>query len=128
MKLVNQITVDDEVFSIIEMGTSTEADNEDIGPLEGKWICYNDKMILCPDKFKNKVFRTMFLSSITPEMTFETRREAELYAQMRIYQKAYDKMAYYASLVRFSGSLMQDAVSKIQDAKLENHFNHKEEK
>ena len=128
MKLVNQITVDDEVFSIIEMGTSTEADNEDIGPLEGKWICYNDKMILYPDKFKIKKFRVMFLSSITPEMTFETRREAELYAQMRIYQKAYDKMAYYASLVRFSGSLMQDAVSKIQDAKLEIHFNHKEEK
>lgn len=107
MRIVNQITVDDEVFSIIEMGTSNEADNEDIGSLEGKWICYNDKMILCPDKFKNKVFRTMFLSSITPEMTFETRREAELYAQMRIYRKAYVQMQCYVSM-------MQNILSKVQ--------------
>ena len=121
MRLVNQITVNDDVFSIIKMDTlDREAITEHVGPLKGQWICYNDLMTLFPDRFKNKGFLAMFWSDITPEMTFETQREAELYAQMRIYQKAYAQMKY-------SVSMMQSTISKIQDANLEIHFSHKEE-
>lgn len=129
MKLVNQISVNDDTFSIIEMDLiDRDIITGRVGPLNGQWICYSGLMTITSDSFRHQRGRIQFWAEVTPEMTFVTQREAELYAQMRIYQKAYDKMAYYASLVRFSGSLMQDTVSKIQDAKLKNHFNHKEEK
>lgn len=122
MRLVNQITVNDDVFSIVKMDTiDREAITEHVGPLNGQWICYNGMMTLYPERFKTRGFLTLFWSDITPEMTFETQREAELYVQMRIYQKAYAQMQY-------SVSMMQSTISKIQDAKLEIHFNHKEEK
>lgn len=122
MRLVNQITVNDDVFSIVKMDTiDREAITEHVGPLNGQWICYNDMMTLYPERFKTRRFLTLFWSDITPEMTFETQREAELYAQMRIYQKAYAQMQY-------SVSMMQSTISKIQDAKLEIRFDHKEEK
>nr|DAQ91465.1 MAG TPA: hypothetical protein [Caudoviricetes sp.] len=121
MRLVNQISVNDDTFSIIKMDTlDHEAITEHVGPLKGQWICYNGLMTLYPDCFNNTGFLAMLWADITPEMTFETQREAELYAQMRIYQKAYAQMLY-------SVSMMQSTISKIQDAKLEIHFDHKEE-
>lgn len=122
MRLVNQISVNDDTFSIIKMDTlDREAITEHVGPLNGQWICYNGLMSIYPERFKTRMFLALFWSDITPEMTFETQREAELYAQMRIYQKAYAQMQY-------SVSMMQSTISKIQDAKLEIHFDHKEEK
>ena len=122
MRLVNQINVNDDVFSIIKMDTlDREAITEHVGPLKGQWICYNGLMSIYPERFNTRRFLTLFWSDITPEMTFETQREAELYAQMRIYQKAYAQMQY-------SVSMMQSIISKIQDAKLEIHFDHKEDK
>lgn len=122
MRLVNQINVNDDVFSIVKMDTlDREAITEHVGPLKGQWICYNGLMSIYPERFNTRGFLALFWSDITPEMTFETQREAELYAQMRIYQKAYAQMQY-------SVSMMQSTISKIQDAKLEIHFNHKEEK
>ena len=122
MRLVNQISVNDDTFSIIKMDTlDREAITEHVGPLNGQWICYNGLMSIYPERFKTRMFLALFWSDITPEMTFETQREAELYAQMRIYQKAYAQMQY-------SVSMMQHTISKIQDAKLEIHFDHKEEK
>ncbi len=122
MRLVNQISVNDDTFSIIKMDTlDREAITEHVGPLNGDWICYNGLMSIYPERFKTRMFLALFWSDITPEMTFETQREAELYAQMRIYQKAYAQMQY-------SVSMMQSTISKIQDAKLEIHFDHKEEK
>ena len=122
MRLVNQINVNDDVFSIVKMDTlDREAITEHVGPLKGQWICYNGLMSTYPERFNTRRFLTLFWSDITPAMTFATQREAELYAQMRIYQKAYAQMQY-------SVSMMQSIISKIQDAKLEIHFNHKEEK
>ena len=122
MRLVNQISVNDDTFSIIKMDTlDREAITEHVGPLNGDWICYNGLMSIYQERFKTRMFLALFWSDITPEMTFETQREAELYAQMRIYQKAYAQMQY-------SVSMMQSTISKIQDAKLEIHFDHKEEK
>ena len=122
MRLVNQINVNDDVFSIIKMDTlDREAITEHVGPLKGQWICYNGLMSIYPERFNTRRFLILFWSDITPEMTFETQREAELYAQMRIYQKAYAQMQY-------SVSMMQSTISKIQDAKLEIHFDHKEDK
>ena len=122
MRLVNQINVNDDVFSIIKMDTlDREAITEHVGPLKGQWICYNGLMSIYPERFNTKRFLALFWSDITPEMTFETQREAELYAQMRIYQKAYAQMQY-------SVSMMQHTISKIHDAKLEIHFDHKEDK
>lgn len=122
MRLINQISVNDDVFSIIEMDTlDREAITEHVGPLKGQWICYNGLMTIYPGCFNKRGFLAMLWADITPEMTFETQREAELYAQMCIYQKAYAQMLY-------SVSMMQHTISKIQDAKLEIYFNHKEEK
>ena len=122
MRLVNQINVNDDVFSIIKMDTlDREAITEHVGPLKGQWICYNGLMSIYPERFNTRRFLALFWAEVTPEMTFETQREAELYAQMRIYQKAYAQMQY-------SVSMMQSTISKIQDAKLEIHFDHKEEK
>lgn len=122
MRLVNQINVNDDVFSIVKMDTiDREAITEHVGPLKGQWICYNGLMSIYPERFNTRRFLALFWAEVTPEMTFETQREAELYAQMRIYQKAYAQMQY-------SVSMMQSTISKIQDAKLEIHFNHKEEK
>ena len=121
MRLVNQVTVNDDVFSIIKMDTlDREAITEHVGPLKGQWICYNGLMSIYPERFNTRRFLALFWAEVTPEMTFETQREAELYAQMRIYQKAYAQMQY-------SVSMMQHMVSKIQDAKLEIHFDHKDE-
>ena len=122
MRLVNQINVNDDVFSIVKMDTiDREAITEHVGPLKGQWICYNGLMSIYPERFNTRRFLALFWAEVTPEMTFETQREAELYAQMRIYQKAYAQMQY-------SVSMMQSTISKIQDAKLEIHFDHKEEK
>lgn len=122
MRLVNQINVNDDVFSIVKMDTlDREAITEHVGPLKGQWICYNGLMSIYPERFNTRRFLVLFWSEVTPEMTFETQREAELYAQMCIYQKAYAQMQY-------SVSMMQSTISKIQDAKLEIHFTHKEEK
>lgn len=121
MRLVNQINVNDDVFSIIKMDTlDREAITEHVGPLKGQWICYNGLMSIYPERFNTRRFLALFWAEVTPEMTFETQREAELYAQMRIYQKAYAQMQY-------SVSMMQSTISKIQDAKLEIHFDHKDE-
>ena len=121
MRLVNQINVNDDVFSIVKMDTiDREAITEHVGPLKGQWICYNGLMSIYPERFNTKRFLALFWSDITPEMTFETQREAELYAQMRIYQKAYAQMQY-------SVSMMQHTIAKIQDAKLEIHLDHKDE-
>lgn len=121
MRLVNQVTVNDDVFSIIKMDTlDREAITEHVGPLKGQWICYNGLMSIYPERFNTRRFLALFWAEVTPEMTFETQREAELYAQMRIYQKAYAQMQY-------SVSMMQSTISKIQDAKLEIHFDHKDE-
>lgn len=120
MRLVNQITVNDDVFSIVKMDTlDREAITEHVGPLKGQWICYNGMMTLYPERFKVSGFLTMFWSDITPEMTFETQREAELYAQMRIYQKAYSQMQYHISIA-------QNTLSEIQ-VKHKIHFDHNEE-
>ena len=122
MKLVNQITVNDDTFSIIEMDLiDRDIITGRVGPLNGQWICYSGLMTITSDSFRHQRGRMQFWAEVTPEMTFATRREAELYAQMRIYQKAYAQMQY-------SASMMQSTISKIQDANLENHFNHKEEK
>ena len=122
MRLVNQVTVNDDVFSIIKMDTlDREAITEHVGPLKGQWICYNGLISIYPERFNTRRFLALFWAEVTPEMTFETQREAELYAQMRIYQKAYAQMQY-------SVSMMQSTISKIQDAKLEIHFDHKEDK
>lgn len=122
MRLVNQVTVNDDVFSIIRMDTlDRDIITGRIGSLNGQWICYNGLMTITPDVFRHQGGHMRFWAEVTPEMTFETQREAELYAQMRIYQKAYAQMQY-------SVSMMQSTISKIQDANLENHFNHKEEK
>lgn len=122
MRLVNQINVNDDVFSIVKMDTlDREAITEHVGPLKGQWICYNGLMSIYPERFNTRRFLALFWAEVTPEMTFETQREAELYAQMRIYQKAYAQMQY-------SVSMMQHTISKIQDAKLEIHFDHKEDK
>ena len=121
MRLVNQINVNDDVFSIVKMDTiDREAITEHVGPLKGQWICYNGLMSIYPERFNTRRFLVLFWAEVTPEMTFETQREAELYAQMRIYQKAYAQMQY-------SVSMMQSTISKIQDAKLEIHFDHKDE-
>lgn len=122
MRLVNQISVNDDTFSIIEMDTiDHDIITGRVGPLNGQWICYNGLMTIYPDRFRHQRGRIRFWAEVTPEMTFETQREAELYAQMRIYQKAYAQMLY-------SVSMMQHTISKIQDAKLDIHFNHKEDK
>lgn len=122
MKLVNQISVNDDTFSIIEMDLiDRDIITGRVGPLNGQWICYSGLMTITSDSFRHQRGRMQFWAEVTPEMTFATQREAELYAQMRIYQKAYAQMQY-------SVSMMQHTISKIQDAKLEIHFNHKEEK
>ena len=121
MRLVNQINVNDDVFSIVKMDTiDREAITEHVGPLNGQWICYNGLMSIYPERFNTRRFLALFWAEVTPEMTFETQREAELYAQMRIYQKAYAQMQY-------SVSMMHSTIFKIQDAKLEIHFDHKDE-
>ena len=122
MRLVNQLNINDDIYTILKMDNlDREAITEHVGPLNGDWICYNGLMSIYPERFNTRRFLALFWSDITPEMTFETQREAELYAQMRIYQKAYAQMQY-------SVSMMQHTIPKIQDAKLEIHFNHKEEK
>ena len=122
MILVNQVTVNDDVFSIIRMDTlDRDIITSRIGPLNGQWICYNGLMTITPDVFRHQEGHMLFWAEVTPEMTFETQREAELYAQMRIYQKAYAQMQY-------SVSMMQSTISKIQDVNLEIHFDHKEKK
>lgn len=122
MKLINQISVNDDTFSIIEMDLiDRDIITGRVGSLNGQWICYSGLMTITSDSFRHQRGRIQFWAEVTPEMTFATRREAELYAQMRIYQKAYAQMQY-------SASQMQSTISKIQDANLENHFNHKEEK
>lgn len=122
MKLINQISVNDDTFSIIEMDLiDRDIITGRVGSLNGQWICYSGLMTITSDSFRHQRGRMQFWAEVTPEMTFATRREVELYAQMRIYQKAYAQMQY-------SASMMQSTISKIQDANLENHFNHKEEK
>lgn len=121
MRLINQISVNDDTFSIIEMDHIDRTIITDrVGPLNGQWICYNGLMTIYPDRFKHQRGRMLFWAEVTLEMTFATQREAELYAQMCIYQKAYAQMKY-------SVSMMQHTISKIQDANLEIHFSHKEE-
>lgn len=122
MRIVNQISVNDDTFSIIEMDRiDRDIITGRVGPLNGQWICYSGLMTITSNVFRHQKGRMQFWAEVTPEMTFETQREAELYAQMRIYQKAYAQMQY-------SVSMMQSTISKIQDAKLEIHFDHKEEK
>lgn len=122
MRLVNQISVNDDTFSIIEMDLiDRDIITGRVGPLNGQWICYSGLMTITSNGFRHQRERMQFWAEVTPEIAFATQREAELYAQMRIYQKAYAQMQY-------SVSMMQHTISKIQDAKLEIHFDHKEEK
>ena len=122
MRLADQFLVNDDTFSIIKMDNiDREAITEHAGPLNGDWICYNGLMTIYPDAFINRKRLALFWADVTPEMTFATQREAELYAQMCVYRKAYAQMQY-------SVSMIQSTISKIQGANLEIHFNHKEEK
>ena len=89
MKLINQISVNDDTFSIIEMDLiDRDIITGHVGPLNGQWICYSGLMTITSDSFRHQRGRMQFWAEVTPEMTFATRREAELYAQMRIYQQA----------------------------------------
>lgn len=121
MRLVNQINVNDDVFSIIKMDTlDREAITEHVGPLKGQWICYNGLMSIYPERFNTKRFLALFWSDITPEMTFETQREAELYAQMRIYQKAYAQ-------IKYAVALMNDTIARTDKGDYNTTINHKDE-
>lgn len=108
MRIVNQISVNDDTFSIIEMDRiDRDIITGRVGPLNGQWICYSGLMTITSNVFRHQKGRMQFWAEVTPEMTFETQREAELYAQMRIYQKAYIQMQCYIST-------MQNILSKVQ--------------
>lgn len=122
MRLINQISVNDDTFSIIEMDHIDRTIITDhVGPLNGQWICYNGLMTIYPDRFKHQRGRMLFWTEVTPEMTFATQREAELYAQMRIYQKAYAQ-------IKFAVALMNDTIARTDKGDYNTAINHKEEK
>ena len=122
MKLINQISVNDDTFSIIEMDLiDRDIITGRVGPLNGQWICYSGLMTITSDSFRHQRGRMQFWAEVTPEMTFATQREAELYAEVKYFKKAYAQ-------IKFAVALMNDTIARTDKGDYNTAINHKEEK
>lgn len=99
MKIINQITVDTDTYSFLEMEElDYQAITEHIGAVNGKFICYNG-LSTVNEKILEHPHIAMFWADIISDMTFATLREAELWAQSHIYQTAYARINYSVSMI-----------------------------
>lgn len=95
MRIVDKFGGTTTTYSILKMDTlDREAVTEHVGPVKGDQICYDGCRDMYPARLTDPGELAMLWAEITPEMCFATQREAELYAHMMIYRRAFEEVQY----------------------------------
>ena len=90
MRIVDKFGGTTTTYTILKMDTlDREAITEHVGPVKGDWICYDRSRDMNSARLTDAGELAMLWAEITPEMCFATQREAELYAHMMIYRRAF---------------------------------------